>query len=471
MKEPKFQHWFKCSSPQLVRNKYTHELITVPCGHCDACKARKVLKNVPQIYNEAQCWKYCKFITLTYSNDYLPTINIKNYEVDTKYLPEFYNLCNQSKDYLEFCDFNLPVCKTSDLQKFIKRLRMAILRKLGVQSPIRYFLSFDYGGTSFRPHYHGAIMFSDERINEVFQDLLDFAWSDYNKRSQVRTSLGLVDCQDAYNCAKYIATYIQTSPDLPAIYQFRDFRPKSVHSSNPSFGSLIKTLESPEEIVRKGLTKFSVFNPQTFEYELQPLTPRLVYRLFPAFPSFDRLSASERNELYRIFDSVLYRDRPKRLAKLVLTIFHNSFFKDYLTYNQSLTLEQIERKLDTLYFTYKRLHLQASSFGYSIREYDLLIAQFRDNLVKSKFQFQYESLERYAKCEGNIDLDSVIDVAASSNARRTNRFLVDRPSEYNPAVRERSLFDDYHNQFTKLIKTKLNNEFLEKHPEYKQFHK
>lgn len=91
------------------------------CGSCISCQNKYSNSWAVRLSLEASLHKSMFFLTLTYSDDYLP--------------------------------FNSSLLK-SDVQKFLKRLRKVLSKKF---IKIRYFLTGEYGGLFGRPHYHLVI--------------------------------------------------------------------------------------------------------------------------------------------------------------------------------------------------------------------------------------------------------------------------------------------------------------------------
>lgn len=98
--------------------------VTVPCGKCLACRANNASQWATRVMHEAEYVKEACFVTLTY--------NPEN-------VPKGYSLLK------------------SDLQKFLKRLRITLEREnLG---RIRAFMACgEYGKKRGRPHYHILIL-------------------------------------------------------------------------------------------------------------------------------------------------------------------------------------------------------------------------------------------------------------------------------------------------------------------------
>lgn len=167
----------KCISPvtfrQKVKDGFGNEsprLITVPCGHCVACLSKRkddwVFRLKQEFYNST----LSVFVTLTYSDDYLP----------------------HSPD-------NTPTLRMDDVSSFIKRLR----KRCG--NGIRFFGCGEYGSETNRPHYH-LILFNVP--NTIEQDILA-TWHYGNIRVDP-----LTEGRIAYTC-KYVLGSSQLFDDVP----------------------------------------------------------------------------------------------------------------------------------------------------------------------------------------------------------------------------------------------------------------
>lgn len=116
-----------------MKNRYLipdHFFTMLPCGKCSECRIKKAKEWSARCVAEkmtavGDCW----FVTLTYSDD-----NLK---------------------FKSIFDRNFAVLDKRDPQLFFKRLRKNLFgNKAG---NLRYFLSGEYGETTFRPHYHAII--------------------------------------------------------------------------------------------------------------------------------------------------------------------------------------------------------------------------------------------------------------------------------------------------------------------------
>ena len=69
----------QCTNPSIIRNpKYDFgrtdqpQGLLVPCGKCMACRIAKTREWTVRMMNESNCHDKNVYVTLTYSDDYLP---------------------------------------------------------------------------------------------------------------------------------------------------------------------------------------------------------------------------------------------------------------------------------------------------------------------------------------------------------------------------------------------------------------
>lgn len=151
--------------------------IEVPCNHCEVCKDKKRTSFAWRCVAESSMHSYPPyFITLTYSNENLPSVGL---------------------DY-------------SHVQKWLKRFRITLLRKYNFSGALRYACCGEYGKNTKRPHYHlliwGLPYFGTcdfIRINEV---LLAPTWK-----------LGITQIKRCFNsdAGKYIGKYMTKKDTAP----------------------------------------------------------------------------------------------------------------------------------------------------------------------------------------------------------------------------------------------------------------
>lgn len=122
----------RCLSPFFQKDLK----ILVPCGKCTFCRISKRNKWSARLILEKQSHSEACFVTLTYSDENLPSP---------------------------------PSVSKRELQLFLKRLRRSIEPK-----KIRYFACGEYGDKKLRPHYH-LIIFGLSK-SEQTKDLVKSAW-------------------------------------------------------------------------------------------------------------------------------------------------------------------------------------------------------------------------------------------------------------------------------------------------------
>lgn len=99
--------------------------IQVPCGRCVGCLLEHARQWAVRCMHEAKLHELSCFVTLTYQDDRVISLNYKHF------------------------------------QDFLKRLRR------GSRKPIRFFASGEYGETTQRPHFHALLFgidFTDKRL-------------------------------------------------------------------------------------------------------------------------------------------------------------------------------------------------------------------------------------------------------------------------------------------------------------------
>lgn len=214
----------------------------VPCGHCLLCSERKRRSFAARCSMECQQHDQLPiFITLTYDDEHLP----------------LFGLCY------------------SDVQKFLKRLRIGLIRDYGYKSPIRYAACGEYGTHTHRPHYHLLLwnMKRDGDLKNVFA-------LDRYIRSKWKN--GLTDIRFCGNsdAGYYIGKYFTKGSYLP------DNCVKPMHrtSINLGFDFVVKTAkkllsEKPETTEILYCDKF------TGKSKPLPLVTYYINKLFPKYTS------------------------------------------------------------------------------------------------------------------------------------------------------------------------------------------
>lgn len=119
-----------CKKPHILGG------VAFGCGQCLPCRVKRQRQWAHRIELEAIKSRDNSFVTLTYDDDHLPTVEMKDGRIAGNLVPK-------------------------DLQDWLKRLR-------SVLSPLRlrFFAVGEYGSRSYRPHYH-AILFGFPSCSNV----------------------------------------------------------------------------------------------------------------------------------------------------------------------------------------------------------------------------------------------------------------------------------------------------------------
>lgn len=181
--------------PRNKRGEYIDEYkengLVVPCGSCISCRIARRREWTVRMLHEMSYHENNVFITLTYSDMYLPV----NQGYEGKYGP------------------SLPTLRKRDLQLFFKRLR----KELSDGRKIRYYAVGEYGDISMRPHYHGIIFGLGLNQNDKERIIKAWPYCDWNVDIIRNKSFGIVE-PDSIG---YVAGYIDkkfTGPMAEEIY-------------------------------------------------------------------------------------------------------------------------------------------------------------------------------------------------------------------------------------------------------------
>lgn len=182
--------------------------VTLPCGRCIGCRLERSRQWAIRCVHEASLYSDNCFITLTYSDSFLPhdkSLNVKHFQDFMKRLR------------FHFCGLSPVVDSDGDLS-----------------FPIRFFHCGEYGDKFKRPHYHACI------FNFDFHDkVLHTTTAQGHKlfTSEILNSLwGMGYCligAVTFDSAAYVARYIMkkiTGPNAYLHYADLDFDTGELHS-------------------------------------------------------------------------------------------------------------------------------------------------------------------------------------------------------------------------------------------------
>lgn len=318
-----------CTHSKFVYNRFINKSILVPCGKCPECLQSKANRRALKIRNHNQdSHNLCVFVTLTYSNDFVPYVNIS----DVTDLSPFYENCKEipvyrdsrflrgfqesilerkthevcrfsSLDFRPYC-MNIPPLKRkkhacgiilwSDVQNFIKRLRINLKRKLNYNENISYFAVGEYGSHTFRPHFHLLIFFPKGSLTTL-RPVIASCWPFGDMHRQGKR------IQEAIDASSYVASYVTKSADLPKILESLAVRQKHSHSLH--FGGNIQQF-SITSLLEKADRKDMSYSRTALKdgkpvLVTLPVPEYIINRYFPKFKGISSFAFDEVLQLLR----------------------------------------------------------------------------------------------------------------------------------------------------------------------------
>lgn len=398
-----------CEHPQRVRvfnmerTEFHYEY--VPCGKCNTCRMTHVSDWVSRLNDEAKCWPFVYFVTLTYDDEHVPTwdfdghhtiLNQKSGEfVD---LNEFFDHFDAKSRLYLHRRHNIFSLDFVDVQKFFKRLRFYLsqlhsdnIKQKNYDEKIRYFLCGEYGETTLRPHYHMLLFFNSPLTASKIEELLNKAWQ-----------LGHINAQAVRSsAAAYVAAYVNSIYCLPKIYTISLFRPKCVCSKCPSIGSLIYPTKEVLEIFHNSSVTRSVC--ECGKNDIVPLRKVFKSAIFPKLQDYDRLTHFDRITLYGIarfsacdtFEE-FYDWLGKEIAdKPFVFSSSHSLRLLYVLYTK---YDKHPSGLKNLFTNSLRVLTQSRIFNVTLEYYVERIEAFYNNLALYRLASQYRFQSEYALC-------------------------------------------------------------------------
>lgn len=332
----------ECLHPINVFNKYTNDVIYVPCGHCYSCLKNKSNRDTALAMNIASNFKYCYFVWLSYEDCYLPYIELKNIDSldDTRFnylfssinrslrIPvpngkdriiedspfefthsmtssEYRDIIVKSHGRYDFsrkcviyprfedCDNRIPYCNTSDCQKFLKRLRFHSKDKYNEE--IRFYAVSEYGPRTYRPHWHLLLFFNSDELTSSIQQLVSESWS-YG-RTTCELSRG--------GSASYVASYVNSNVCLPSLYlQHKEIRARSLHSKGYGNNHVFPTQATIHEFDKMSSI---LLNGESISVngEVKRIYPSRAYKR-TVFPRFSNLVCESSHSSAYLFSAAFF---------------------------------------------------------------------------------------------------------------------------------------------------------------------
>ena len=413
--------------------------VYVNCGSCPSCIMDKADKRSSRIRATGTDKTICFFVTLTYSNLFVPYIRLSDIveydEFTSQTIPVYrdfdvrynrirvpykndetkhkYRTAAQRKhidkpinnvlvNYQMVIDLQnrkfkalqgqndkekIGICYFSDVQNFIKRLKINLTRSFNYDPAKNYFKFYqcsEYGPTTCRPHFHLLVYVEKDKLSlSSFASAVVKSWS-YALRSRTRRYVEI-----AKDAASYVATYVNRDSDVSLALQ-ENFSEK--HSYSHGFGVDVfpSSLSEIEEKIYSGTLTYNTLrmdNKGTLTLVTCLYPKYYLNRFFPKFKGYSRFTS----------------DEIRSIVEKPFTIVHERF--------KSKTIDFTDEDFRTLIVS---LNNACARSGYHPTIYaDLFVRCWNSfasqvyklnySLIINKWQYRYAYDNIYDFYGGNID--------------------------------------------------------------------
>lgn len=422
-------HIVQCEHPKTIMSPYTGELVTVSCGKCDSCLNAASLRWINKLDTESRRHKYTFMVTLTYDDEHLPRLGFSDDMESLVFMNRDADFCIPLHEIMDFDSpymhdehgewldhevsylrdrllhpLGLPCCYNKDLQNFNKRFNKYCFKHV-TQSyqNFRFFACFEYGGTTYRSHYHCLYFFDSDCIANRFEEILSSCWT-----------FGNTDGSAVYSDAGrgYVAQYANMHSHLPSFYNHPKLRERVLFSRCPSIGSdLSLDKEIPEIFDRLPLERFQ-WVAKRKAFANVPVSTSFKDRFFPKITGYNLWDDSTRDRLYRIVEKVPsstfeeFRESASLCRWLVFRGIANESEKCLDSYVQMLVRHNsdIDYGLRRLYRVSLRVMYHASILRTSPRYIISRIVEFHKKLEYDKLKKMYDYESSYVQLHNLSDL-------------------------------------------------------------------
>lgn len=241
---------------------------------------------------------------------------------------------------IDECRNEILVLNPYDQNLFFKRLRKLIAEKY--DEKICYYLVSEYGGRTYRPHWHGILFFNSDELTSSICELVSKSWS-----------YGRTDCSlSRGSAAGYVASYINSFVDLPDFFnRHKEIKPRSYHSKGLSVNKLFHQSSDISEIQEVAASCFDGFSvPINGEYVAVKPSRSYERMVFP-----------------RISDPV-FAD-PHGCADLFFGAFtaSNRLVRDgYISIDENLSMFSLAKRYARFYYDVRSGYRTASRYDFLI---------------------------------------------------------------------------------------------------------
>lgn len=349
------------------------------CGYCPACRSKQCSRYTKLLKSEMDSSQDVFHILLTYDNVHLPLFYLSDEELSSILMSSSNKIgrlvrdvsqeiskcklissqenyqnaydiqikrlsCIQERSYEvnatvrarlglkssidDFYKNPFPCLYYSDVQMFLKRLRMQIKRETG--EVFRFFVTCEYGGKKFRPHYHLFIMrpkgstYSARTFFEVLRTFSCKSWQNGNVYTTIFVPVG----------TSYFTSYFTSLSVAPVLYWSSPIRchVRSSRFLGCSFDE--KVCEFIQEVSKRAYA--SIFEKSILENGRvnQPNLPvsALLHSLLPRCYHYANLRSTEKYRLYNFVDTKEYEQIKKIKEQFILDLCRFPYSKMPLSF-------------------------------------------------------------------------------------------------------------------------------------------
>ena len=190
--------------------------------------------------------------------------------------------------HLKYMPDRIGLCVYPDVQMFLKRLRQNLKRVYNYEKPFTSFQCSEYGGHSFRPHFH-LLIYCPSDAEDTFRSAIAQSWPFGNHYKSGKF------IQVARNAASYVASYVNSNGHLPTFFEDSQFKQK--HSYSKSFGVGLDCFQLPSLLEKKSRNSLFYTTTRTINGTEQvltlPLPKYVINRFFPQFKGASNLTSFE----------------------------------------------------------------------------------------------------------------------------------------------------------------------------------
>lgn len=309
-------HLCECEHPKYVYNRYLDKDVRVNCGKCNSCLNLRAKTWISRLLQEQQLHKYMFMVNLTYEDSHLPSLgwsedmtslvwDENHAHLDSIPLQDITDLITNDRDSYYLSSrlahpLGLPVLCNDDIQRFLKRLNKYIHdHYTNTYENFRYFICGEYGGATFRPHYHGAFYIDNQRVANEFQKIISACWS-----------LGDSPVSAIYSNggAVYVAQYVNMLCHLPEVYTHPKLRQRQLFSKCPSLGTGTLLAEEVRDLYDRKPIRRTVWDSLSSRYVDLSESTSFKDRFFPKCPQYHTRTFADRVPLYRCTEELPAQD-------------------------------------------------------------------------------------------------------------------------------------------------------------------